>query len=226
MNVKTLKAALCFLLCAQTALCQDFMTNEIIAAKTRKALDNDQKTISDLLSDTSFMYMHSSTAFREIIKEHAKAEKIKIISDKEPGTKIIVKGVILNLNGKPVANALVYIYQTSSEGWYSDTAPHILQNEGDRKHARLFGYFKTNSQGSFEFETIKPKGYPNSDLPAHIHFEVNYENKSLITELLFDDDPRLIGDRRTKALQQQFILSANTGTEQKPVYVYNISMRQ
>ena len=82
MNVKTLKAALCFLLCAQTALCQDFMTNEIIAAKTRKALDNDQKTISDILSDTSFMYMHSSTAFREIIKEHAKAEKIKIITAK------------------------------------------------------------------------------------------------------------------------------------------------
>ena len=199
-------------------IAQDQVIDELI-----NKLAQHQTTVSDILSDNSLMYLHSLTPFREMIRQNAKAEKIKITSDKEPGTKITVKGIIVNTAKEPIADALVYVYQTSSEGWYSDTAPHILQNQGDRKHARLFGYFRTNESGAFEFETIKPHGYPHSDLPAHIHFEVSAENRSLITELLFDDDPRLIGNIRTRAEQEKFVISKNTGTEKEPVYFYNIS---
>jgi protocatechuate 3,4-dioxygenase beta subunit len=185
-------------------------------------LSKNEVTISEILSDSSLMFLHSLTPFREMIKQNAKAEKIKIIPEKEPGTRITVKGVIINAGGQPSRNVLVYVYQTSSEGWYSDTAPHILQNEGDRKHARLFGYFKTNAAGEFEFETVKPQGYPHSDLPAHIHFEVSSGKNSLITELLFDDDPRLVGNIRTRAMQENFIISKNTGTEMQPVYFINL----
>ena len=194
------------------ALAQD---NTQLINDINNKLTKNKVTISEILSDTSLMFLHSLTPFRETIKQNAKAEKIKIINDKEPGTKITVKGVIENAGGQPSGNVLIYIYQTSSEGWYSDTAPHILQNEGDRKHARLFGYLKTNTNGEFEFETVKPHGYPQSDLPAHIHFEVSSENNSLITELLFDDDPRLVGNIRTRAIQEKFVISKNTGTENR-----------
>src|SRR5690349_19351953 len=71
--------------------------------------------ISNILTDTAYMSLHSLTPFREIIKQNAKAEKIRLNTNKEPGTKITVKGMIKDASGNPAANKLVYVYQTSSE---------------------------------------------------------------------------------------------------------------
>jgi len=219
MKMKTLAAILLLALhsCAQNndALIKD-INNKLAKGKT---------TISTILGDPSSMSLHSLTAFRDMIKQNAKAEKIKLVTDNEPGTRITVKGIVLDKTGAPQPSLLVYVYQTSSEGWYSDTAPHILTNEGDRRHARLFGYFKTDATGKFEFETIKPKGYPHSSLPAHIHIEiVNANGSSLISELLFDDDPRLVGDIRARAIQEHFVISKNMGTAVAPVYTYTLKI--
>jgi protocatechuate 3,4-dioxygenase beta subunit len=105
----------------------------------------------------------------------------------------------------------------------------VLQNEGDMRHARLFGYLKTDSDGKFEFETIQPRGYPNSDLPAHIHITV-WKNASLLNgvsgELLFDDDPRLTPERRQRSLSEGFLIEKNKGTLQVPVYFYAITSKK
>jgi protocatechuate 3,4-dioxygenase beta subunit len=63
------------------------------------------------------MPLHSQTAFREIIKHHATAGKLTIVTASEPGKKIKVKAVIKNQDGAPVNDALVYVYQTSDKGW-------------------------------------------------------------------------------------------------------------
>ena len=194
--------------------------------KTEGKLAKGESTINEILSDTSLMRLHSLTPFRETIKKYATDGKIKIISENEPGTKIIIKGIVVDAANKVQDNALLYFYQTSNKGWYSDTAAHIQINEGDRKHARLFGYLKTGRDGSFEIATIKPVGYPQSDLPAHIHFEVISTNsKAVITELLFDDDPRLIGEIRKRAINEGFVISKNTATNGQPVYVYIVRVR-
>jgi protocatechuate 3,4-dioxygenase beta subunit len=188
-------------------------------------LSKGETTSSKVLSDTALMSLHSLTAFREIIKQNARSEKIKLTSDHEPGIKITVKGIVLDKAGNVAAGKLVYVYQTSTEGWYSDTAPHILQNEGDRRHARLFGYFKTGADGKFEFSTIKPHGYPNSSLPAHIHIEIALnDNHTFISELLFDDDPRLVGDIRIRSVNEKFFIVKNSGTKNDPVYSYIIQI--
>ena len=73
-------------------------------------------------------------------------------------------------------------------------APHVLKYEGDMRYARLFGYVKTNKNGRFELHTVKPSGYPKSDLPSHIHVHVTAAGySSYVTEFLFDDDERLKG---------------------------------
>ena len=191
-----------------------------------KKVAQGETTISKILSDSSLLFLHSLTSFREVIQRNAKAEKVKIYSDNEPGTRITVQGVVLDESGKPQVDKLVYVYQTSSTGWYSDTAAHILINEGDRRHARLFGYFKTDSFGKFEFHTIKPKGYPNSTLPAHIHIEISLkDDQNFISELLFDDDPRLAGEIRTSSIKQKFIITKNNGTDNDPVYSYVINTK-
>ncbi len=116
--------------------------------------------VSEILGNASLMTLHSLTPFREILRDNAKAEKIKIVTDEEPGKKILVQGIITNQEGVAEAGKLIYIYQTSGKGWYADSAAHVAENEGDWKHARLFGYLKTNSKGEFAFNTIKPQGYP------------------------------------------------------------------
>jgi protocatechuate 3,4-dioxygenase beta subunit len=60
-----------------------------------------------------------------------------------------------------------------------------LQNEGDRRHARLFGYLRTDENGKFEFSTVKPKGYPNSTLPAHIHIEISLSESKILFQNYF-----------------------------------------
>ena len=78
-----------------------------------------------------------------MIKRNANANEIEITSDVEPGIHILVNGLVVDKNETLVPNVLIYFYQTSDKGWYSDTGVHILKYEGDYRHARLFGYVKT-----------------------------------------------------------------------------------
>jgi protocatechuate 3,4-dioxygenase beta subunit len=196
------------------------LINEIDEKLTRG-----QVSISNVLSNPQYMFLHSQIPFREIIKKHATTGKVRIITEAEPGKKITVKGVIQRHDAKPLSDALLYFYHTSDKGWYSDTAAHISGYEGDPQHARLFGYLKTDSKGQFEFETIQPKGYPNSDLPAHIHIMLWKDGRvvnRIPGELLFDDDPRLTADRRSRSLNEGFLIEKNSGSLQQPVYFYRI----
>lgn len=148
------------------------------------------------------------TRFRRLIEANCSTGIVKITPANEPGKKIRVLGTVTNASGQPVAGALIYLYQTDSRGWYAADAPHVLQFEGDIRHARLFGYVKTDSSGRFELHTVKPSGYPHSDLPAHIHVHVSAPGyRSYVTEFLFDDDERLVGEIRKQSEQNQFLIS-------------------
>jgi protocatechuate 3,4-dioxygenase beta subunit len=133
----------------------------------------------------------------------------------EPGKKIIVTGKLEDLNGQSIAGVLIYFYQTDSKGWYAADRPHVGGNEGDRRHARIFGFVRTDKEGKFELNTVKPSGYPSSDLPAHIHVEIlevpGYH--PLITEFLFDDDERLVGNIREQSLGSGFLLAKPSRAE-------------
>jgi len=189
-------------------------------------LKSGQLSVSQVLTDPQYMALHPLTDFRNIIRGNAKAEKIRITNDQEPGLKMTVKCLMLDAAGKPVPNALVYFYQTSDKGWYSASAPHVEGNEGDFGHARLFGYVRTDAAGKFQMETIQPHGYPNSDLPAHIHLlawtAAGEVIRGLPGELLFEEDERLTGERKASALSHGFVVAKNTGTKERAVYEYRL----
>ena len=198
------------------------MPNDTIKDISNK-LSKGEISVSDVLSNKSYMQLHSITPFREVIKQNATVKKISLVNEAEPGTGITVSGSVLDALGKPLPGKLMYVYQTSSEGWYSDTAAHINQNEGDRRHARIFGYLRTDPAGKFSFTTVKPKGYPHSDLPAHIHIEIEVDrSKSFISELLFDDDPRLVGEIRARSTRENFLIAKNIKSKDQPLYTYII----
>jgi len=206
---------LSILLCttiSNASFCQ--LNKETLIKEVEEKLKTNKATISQILTDKKYDAVHPETSFRELIKKYCTAEVISIAIDTIPGRKIKVIGTIKNAEGKPVAGALVYLYHTDARGWYAADAPHVSMNEGDMRHARLFGYVQTDKDGKFELHTIKPSGYPQSDLPAHIHVHVDTDGyQSFITEFLFDDDERLVGKIRENSIRNNFMISKPEKTE-------------
>lgn len=196
----------CLLLCLSCRSTAQTDNTQLLNEVTTKLHDK-SATISGILTDKKYLPIHPLTAFRDVIKAGSNTEILAIAAAEEPGKKIRVLGTVTDGENKPVANALVYLYQTDAKGWYAADAPHVGGNEGDMRHARLFGYVKTNSEGKFELQTIKPAGYPQSDLPAHIHVHVWADGyRDFVNEFLFDDDERLKGTIREQSIRNRFLI--------------------
>lgn len=115
----------------------------------------------------------------------------------EPGEPMIINGTIYQRDGKtPAPDILLYVYHTDNKGLYS---PAPKQTTGTR-HGHLRGWMKTDSQGRYQFSSIRPVSYPNSKAPQHIHPLIKEPMTSLywIDEYLFDDDPFLTKEERLK----------------------------
>lgn len=151
---------------------------------------------SDVLRDTRLLPAHEFPRFRELIRAHAPTGRVAISGADEPGTRLVAKCRVVAPDGAPVPGVLVYAYHTDAKGWYSHRGPHV-GGGGDVRHARLFAYVRTDADGRFELQTIRPAGYPRSDLPQHIHLHFEAEGfRPLVSEILFDDDPRLSREQR------------------------------
>jgi len=196
-----------------------------LIARIDSQLTRREKWISAVLTDTALMALHPLAGFREVIRKHAKPEQLRLAAPSEAGAPMHVECNVLDRNGDPAAGALVYLYQTDDRGWYSDTAAHISGPEGDRRHARLFGYLRTDANGFFSIETIRPASYPGSDLPQHIHCEIfTADGQVLITELLFRDDPMMTPETSFWALQNGFFIAPNNGPAKRPWFSYKITL--
>jgi len=120
------------------------------------------------------------------------------------GAPALVSGRVLDLDGKPIADAKLDVWQTQSNGLYD------AQDENpDELHMR--GKFRTDSAGRYLLRTVVPVNYPiPSDgpvgamlkatgrhpmRPAHIHFVVTADGYDGVTTHLFDrTDPYLESD--------------------------------
>lgn len=106
-----------------------------------------------------------------------------IASEAEPGERMILTGTVFGRDdGKPRQGVTVYAYQTDAKGLYG-------RKSGGRP--RLAGWARTNTEGKYEFRTIKPAPYPMRRNPAHIHMTIAISGKVewWIPELRFSDDP-------------------------------------
>jgi len=210
-------------------LCSCAQTDTILLKRAETLLQNTSTSVSEILSDKKYLPLHPETSFRELIKKHSTTDILKIVTNDEPGKEIKIIGIIKNKSGQPVEGALTYLYQTDAKGWYAADAPHVQGNEGDHRHARLFGYVKTDKNGKFELHTIKPSGYPKSDLPAHIHVQIVANGYQLYgTEFLFDDDERLVGQIRENSIKNRFLIGKpeKTTSPFDQQFTYNISLEE
>jgi protocatechuate 3,4-dioxygenase beta subunit len=176
-------------------------------APVREALAAGKADVTTVLTDQAWLPLHERPSFRSLIRTYARSSRIAIVTPQEPGDRLVVTGTVMEPGGKPAGGALVYLYQTSAKGWYSDRAAHYAAQSGDERHARLFGYLKTDGEGRFELSTIRPGGYPQSTLPQHIHIEVFVAGSArLVSEIQFSDDPRLTPEQRRRSTAEGFLI--------------------
>jgi protocatechuate 3,4-dioxygenase beta subunit len=110
----------------------------------------------------------------------------------EPGPALNVSGVVVDAAGKPVAGASLYAYQTDAEGYYG------VKPVSDNRNPRLKIFLRTDAQGRWAFDTIRPGSYPATSVPAHIHFEVSaqeFANRNF--EIVFTGDRFITAGMRT-----------------------------
>ena len=111
----------------------------------------------------------------------------------EPGQAIVVSGHVTGAaNCRPLSEVVLDVWQADGKGYYdSDHAGF------DPAKFSLRGRVKTDSNGFYQFETVKPAPYgsANSFRPAHIHFRITEPNQEpFVTQLYFAGDPYLKSD--------------------------------
>ena len=108
-----------------------------------------------------------------------------------PGERIVLTGRTLAADGRPRAGVLVYAFQTDHTGVYPDAEPR--RRTLSQTHGRYRGWARTDAQGRYSFDTIRPGGYPDSGEPQHIHMVVIEPGcwAAFLEDVHFSDDPRM-----------------------------------
>jgi protocatechuate 3,4-dioxygenase beta subunit len=121
----------------------------------------------------------------------------KLANATEPGERMVISGTIYKPDGKtPASDIILYVYHTDANGLYSPSPDQI----SGKQHGHLRGWMKTDSQGRYKFETIRPASYPNRKAPQHIHPIIQEPDSYIywIDEYLFDDDPNLTVEEKNR----------------------------
>ena len=122
-----------------------------------------------------------------------------------PGLPLFVRACVRGLDGVPVANAEVNVWQADEDGLYDVQRPEL----GDTRRARAV--LRTDARGCVGFRSIVPTAYPiptdgpvgrmlvatgrHPWRPAHVHFMIRAPGyQDLTTHLFKDPDPYLDSD--------------------------------
>jgi hydroxyquinol 1,2-dioxygenase len=130
------------------------------------------------------------------------------------GTPAVVSGRVLDLEGRPIAGALLDVWQTQSSGLYDSQDESLTE-----LHMR--GKFRTDAQGRYRIRTVLPVNYPiPSDgpvgrmlratgrhpwRPAHIHFVVSAEGYEPVTTHIFKRGDEYLGSDAVFAVKDSLI---------------------
>jgi protocatechuate 3,4-dioxygenase beta subunit len=108
-------------------------------------------------------------------------EKSSLYENGMEGTVLTITGYVLTTDCKPVAKALLDVWQANSKGEY-DNSGFILR-----------GHQYTDDQGRYTVKTVVPGLYPGRT--RHIHVKFQAPNEKIVTsQLFFPNEPDNAGD--------------------------------
>jgi protocatechuate 3,4-dioxygenase beta subunit len=122
-------------------------------------------------------------------------ERASLLEPGVAGAKIVVSGVVLSTDCKPVPRALVDLWHADDRGEY------------DNAGYRLRGHQFTDDEGRYRFETIVPGNYPGRT--RHYHVKVQAPNRPpLTTQLYFPGEP---ANRRDGIFDPDLVMKVDDG---------------
>jgi protocatechuate 3,4-dioxygenase beta subunit len=127
-------------------------------------------------------------------------------------------GRVQDLNGRPIADARIEIWQCDANGRYRHPGDpgQAMRDENFQGH----GHTVTDAAGRYRFRTIRPVPYPGRT--PHIHMAVFApQSTPLVTQLYVQGEPRNAGDflfnrvpmERRHLVQAEFLATDQAGVE-------------
>ncbi len=121
------------------------------------------------------------------------------------GEEMVISGRVLDTDGKPIAGAVLDVWQANDEGFYD------VQQKGIQPDFNLRGVFRTGPDGRYWFRAVKPRYYPipadgpvgqllaalgrHPNRPAHLHYILKADGfETLITHIFDPNDPYINSD--------------------------------
>ncbi len=123
----------------------------------------------------------------------------RIVSVGEPGVPMRISGRVLDRAGRARAGVVIYAYQTDHSGIYPRPAQPLGREA--MRHGRLRGWVRSDAQGRYAIDTIRPGSYPGEDVAEHVHMHVLEPGcfTYYIDDVMFLDDPKLSAEERREA---------------------------
>ena len=101
------------------------------------------------------------------------------------GEILALSGRVIGMDGRPVENAMVEIWQVDANGRYIHTAD--AQPGVSDPAFQGFGRTRVDASGRYAFRTIRPVAY--SGRTPHIHFKIyRPSGRTLTTQLMFEGE--------------------------------------
>lgn len=121
------------------------------------------------------------------------------------GEQMAIFGRVVDTEGKPIAGAVLDVWQANDEGFYD------VQQKGIQPEFNLRGVFRTGPDGRYWFRAVKPRYYPipadgpvgqllaalgrHPNRPAHFHYILKADGfETLITHIFDPNDPYINSD--------------------------------
>lgn len=123
--------------------------------------------------------------------------RARIAPEDEPGQPMVVRGVVYDTDGNPAPGVIIYAYHTNASGEYP---PDERYSGWARRHGELRAWIRTDDEGRYRFDTIRPASYPNQSIAAHVHMHVIEPDccTYYISSIHFADDPLLTAEDRAE----------------------------
>lgn len=120
--------------------------------------------------------------------------RARIAPEDEPGEPLTITGTVYDPAGNPAPGIVVYAYHTDATGEYP---PDERYSGWARRHGELRGWARTDEDGRYRFETIRPGSYPGGTNPQHVHMHIIEPDCCTywISSIHFTDDPLVPADR-------------------------------
>lgn len=119
------------------------------------------------------------------------SERARIAPPAQPGEPMRIEGRVKHRDGAAAIGTIVYAYHTDVHGIYPKD--DRVRGQACYQHGTLRGWAVAGEDGRYRFDTIRPAGYPESGIPAHVHMHVIEPGRCTyyIDSIHFTDDPKL-----------------------------------